>query len=353
MLIFTATYKKYTLYFKKPAATSRGALHSKETYFLFLRDPNDPTRFGLGEASPLPGLSRDGGPGFEERVAEVCRRLNQGASPAALDVSDWPALAFGLETALLDWQEGGTRRLFDTAFSRGEASLPTHGLIWMANQAGMLQQIQAKVAQGFRCLKLKVGALDWAEELALLVDIRRAYSPEQIELRLDANGAFTAENALDRLHALAPFAIFALEQPLKPGQWPALAELCAASPIPIALDEELIGITTLADKRALLETIKPQHLVLKPALIGGFTAAEEWLNLARPRGIGWWVNSMLESNVGLNALCQWVSTLPPAVTHGLGTGQLFDNNIPARLRLEGPELRYDPTLAWDLSAIDD
>lgn len=349
---FTATYKKYTLQFKKPADTSRGALHTKETYFLFLRDPDDPTRFGLGEASPLPGLSLDDGPDFESKVADLCRKLNQGQSPAEIDLAEVPALAFGLETALLDWQGGGTRRLFDTEFSGGTASLPTHGLIWMADRAGILQQVHDKVAQGFRCIKLKVGALDFAEEVALLADIRRAYPPEQIELRLDANGAFTPEHALDRLNALAAFDIFALEQPLPPGQWPALAEVCAASPIAIALDEELIGRRTLAEKRALLETIKPQHLVLKPSLIGGFTAAEEWLSLAQHFKIGWWVNSMLESNVGLSAICQWVSALPATVTHGLGTGQLFGNNIPSPLRLEGAVLRYDFSTQWDLSQID-
>ena len=349
--MFNASYQKYTLIFKKPAGTSRGALHLKDTFFLRLSSADEPARFGLGECGPLPGLSLDGRADFENKVAEVCRLVNEGGAPLDLDLADFPALAFGLETAWLDWQTGGKRRLFETDFSRGLAGLPTHGLIWMADRTGLLQQIHHKVAQGFTCIKMKIGALDFEEECALLAEVRRVYPPSNIELRLDANGAFTPENVMDRLQRLAQFHVAAIEQPLKPDQHAALAEVCAHSPIAVALDETLIGIKTRAERKALLEAIKPHHIVLKPSLIGGFAAAETWIEIAQTLGIGWWINSMLESNIGLNAICQWVSSLQPTVIQGLGTGQLFKNNISAPLRLEGANLVYDQALPWNLTRI--
>lgn len=345
---FTASYQTYTLHFKQPAGTSRGVLRSKPACFLRLAAPG---RVGLGEAALWPGLSPDDRPDFEARLAAVCRALNRGQPPAELDLAAWPALAFGLETARLDWAGGGTRRLFDTPFSRGKESIPLHGLIWMGRPADMLQQVHHKISQGHTCLKLKVGALDFDTECALLADIRRHYSPETVELRLDTNGAFSADAALDRLGRLAQFHIHSLEQPLKPGQWPALAALCAHSPINIALDEELIGLTTPAQKTALLAQVKPHYLVLKPALLGGIAAAQEWITLAQAAGTGWWVNSALESTIGLNALAQWVSFLRPAGVQALGTGQLFTNNIPSPLRPAHGALTLDPALAWDVSAI--
>jgi o-succinylbenzoate synthase len=352
MTNFKATYQQHTLVFKKAAGTSRGVLQRKETFFIWLAGRDDPSRVGIGECSPLPGLSLDGGPDFAARLAEVCERINQGDPVAELALAESPALAFGLECALLDWQGGGRRRLFDTDFSAGRAGLPTHGLIWPDDRAGLLRQVRAKVEQGFSCIKLKVGGLDFAEECRLLTDIRRLYPAEQVELRLDANGAFRPDNVLERLQSLAQFQIFALEQPLPPNQVAALAALSLASPIPIALDESLIGVHSAAAKRSLLKTIRPHYLVLKPSLIGGFAAAEEWINLARPLGIGWWVNSMLESNIGLNAICQWTSTFKPGLIHGLGSGRLFTNNIPGPLQLVGAELKYDPGRAWDLALID-
>ncbi len=350
---FHASYQAYTLRFKKPAGTSRGALHTKETFFLKLADPDDPTCFGLGECAPLTGLSVDGGAGFEDKLAEVCQQLNEGLSPVDLDLAGYPALAFGLEMALLDWFGGGQRRLFAASFFTGDQAIPTHGLIWMGDRADMLGQVRRKVEQGFTCIKMKIGTLEFAEECALLTDIRREFSADKIELRLDANGAFTLENVLVRLQRLAEFEIAALEQPLKPGQWEAMAALCADSPIPLALDEELIDISTSTEKYTLLQTIRPHYLVLKPSLIGGFQSAEEWITLAEHAGVGWWVNSMLESNVGLNALCQWVSTLKPTLTQAMGTGQLFENNIPSPLQLKGTTLIYDQALAWDFSQIND
>lgn len=350
---FTACYKKYSLIFKKPAGTSRGYLYTQDNFFLRLASREDPTCFGLGECGPLAGLSLDDRPDFEAHLANVCAALNRGHPLTELDLGDFPALAFGLETALLDLQHRGQRKLFDTPFSRGETSLPIHGLIWMADHAGLLEQIARKVAQGFRCLKLKVGALDFEEECAVLATIRQAYPPDQIEIRLDANGAFTPESAPAKLAGVAPYAIHSIEQPLKPGQWSALADLCANSPIHIALDEELIGLKTKAEKQALLETVKPQYIVLKPTLIGGFASGEEWLELAEGLGIGWRINSALESNIGLNAIAQWTSSLHTTLVQGLGSGQLYTNNIPSPLKLAGTGLVYDKQTEWDVSRVVD
>lgn len=335
---FIATYQKYTLLFKEPAGTSRGFLREKTVWFVRLADRQNPERVGVGECAPMAGLSLDDRPDFEAQLARVCAQINAGETLPAIDLSVFPALAFGLETALLDWRGGGKQRLFDTPFSRGETALPTHGLLWMAEPEALLQQARAKVAQGFTCLKMKIGALDFAAECALLAQLRREFPA--VELRLDANGAFTPQNALHRLESLARFNIFALEQPLKPGQPAEMAGLCARSPIPIALDEELIGLNTASQRQHLLETVRPQYVVLKPALLGGFSAAEDWITLAGHQGLGWWVNSALESNIGLNALCQWVSALAPAgIIHGLGTGQLYANNLPAPVQLAGAALR--------------
>jgi len=351
--MLTAAYSRYSLAFKKPAGTSRGNLYSQHNYFLRLMSRDAPDRFGVGECGPLVGLSIDDRPDFEAHLAHICAEINQGRPLADFDLADFPALAFGLETAYLDLQGGGQHLLFDTPFSRGQAALRLHGLIWMADRAGLLKQIQQKMAEGFRVLKLKVGALAFADECAVLATIREAYSPEQVEIRLDANGAFNPEIAPARLEQLAQYAIHSIEQPLKPGQWSALADLCAHSPVDIALDEELIGLKTKADKRTLLETVKPQYLVLKPTLIGGLAAAEAWIALAETFGAGWWVNSALESNIGLNAIAQWTSSLNTAVVQGLGSGQLYRNNIPSPLNLVKTGLVYDPQARWDLSMIVD
>jgi o-succinylbenzoate synthase len=348
-----ASYKKYALRFKKPAGTSRGYLYRQDNYFIRLARRDNPTCFGLGECGPLAGLSLDDRPDLERRLARICDDINRGRSPDDFDLADFPALAFGLEMARLDLQNGGQRILFETPFSRGEVSLPIHGLIWMAGREGLLKQVHQKVEAGFRCLKLKVGALDFEAECAVLNFIREAYPPDQIEIRLDANGAFKPDEALDKLNRLAQYQLHSIEQPVKPGQWPTLTGLCAKSPIPIALDEELIGLQTAADRQMLLETVKPRYLVLKPTLIGGFAAAECWIKEAEALGMGWWVNSALESNVGLNAIAQWTASLKPTMVQGLGTGGLYTNNIPSPIRLGGAALIHEAGKTWDLSAVAD
>jgi L-alanine-DL-glutamate epimerase-like enolase superfamily enzyme len=268
--------------------------------------------------------------------------------PAADDLAHLPSFAFGLDTALRDLSGGGRRVLWDTPFAGGKQGLPTHGLIWMDTPEGLLRQIEAKVAAGFRVIKMKVGALPLDEELALLATLRSAYGAGQIELRLDANGAFAFDTALQTLDRFARYDVSFLEQPLAAGNWAAAAAICRASPIPIALDEELIPVSDRATRRRLLDTIRPQHLVLKPSLLGGFGAAEEWMALAEERGIQWWTNSLLESNIGLNAICQWTSAVGGNRIHGLGTGGLFTNNFPSPLRLSGSRLFYDKEAAWTL-----
>lgn len=348
---FTASFQKYTLNFKKPAGTSRGFLRRKTVWFLRLTDRVNPARVGLGECALWQGLSLDDRPDFEAKLADVCTAINKGASPLGFNLAEFPALAFGLEMALLDWRGGGVRRLFDTPFSRGETSLPTHGLLWMDTAEGVLAQARAKVEAGFSCLKMKIGALDFETECDILAQLRREFPA--VEIRLDANGAFTPHNALNRLKMLAQFNIAAVEQPLKPGQWFEMAALCAQSPIPIALDEELMGHYPATEKNRLLETIRPHRIVLKPALLGGFSAAEDWITLAGTLDIDWWINSALESNIGLNALCQWVSAIDPATVHGLGTGQLYANNVPSPLKLNGAGLKLDPNSAWETKEIFD
>lgn len=345
-----ASWRLYTLKFKRPAGTSRGTLRSKSTYFLRLARRSAPEIPGWGECSPVPRLSLDDRPELAATLDAVCHQLNRGAAVADLDLSDWPGVAFALETALLDLANGGRQQFFDTAFTRGEAALPIHGLIWMDQPPGLLQQVDAKIREGFRVIKMKVGALDFETECQVLAEIRRRYPAGDVELRLDANGAFTPENALDRLNRLAQYDIRFLEQPIKPGQWEILADLCRRSPIPIALDEELISQRTEAGRRALLDRVRPGHIVLKPTLLGGLAAAESWISLAKERGIGWWINSALESNVGLNVLAQWTSAQGDGRVHGLGTGRLFTNNIPGPIHLDGPGLRMDVTIRWNFEA---
>ncbi len=335
----------YTLHFARPARTSRGALTTRDVWFVRAWDDAEPAVVGWGEAGPVPGLSRDDRPDFAAACAAHVAAINAGAHPLLLDLDDLPAFAFGLETALFDLYSGGRQQLWPTPFSRGEQSLPTHGLIWMDDAAGMLAQIEAKIAAGFGVIKLKVGALPFADEVALLAEVRRRHPA--VELRLDANGAFAADEALDKLTQLAPLDIAFLEQPIRAGQWDALAEICRMSPIAIALDEELIACYDATARRRLLDAVRPQHLILKPTLLGGLVACEAWAADAIERGIQWWMNSLLESNIGLNAICQWTAKLGGARVHGLGTGRLFTNNAPAPLQLVGARLVVDPGRAWE------
>lgn len=333
-----ATYQKYRLHFKEPSGTSRGILTDKETYFLRIWDDAQPEIAGVGECAVFRGLSADDRPDYEEKLRWVCCHV---ADIQPTDLMGWSSIRFGFEMAGLDLMNGGQGIYFPSVFTEGKQTIEINGLIWMGDRSTMFRRIQQKLEAGFHCIKLKIGAIDFEAELALLSYIRERFSCRDVELRVDANGAFSPGNARERLEALARFGLHSIEQPIRQGQWEEMSRLCRETPVPIALDEELIGVDDPVLKRSLLETVKPQYLILKPALCGGFTGAEQWIELARQQNIGWWVTSALESNIGLNALAQWVVTLGNTMPQGLGTGQLFTNNILSPIKQEGERLRYD------------
>ena len=342
----TISVEPYTLRFRRPAKTSRGEYETKRVYYLRLQSLEQPTHVGYGECAPMPQLSCDDLPNYQVVLEKLAGQLAQ--APEQFDVTSlrpYPSIAFGLATAINSFlaacrsSEGETEPPFcDTPFTRGEMGIPINGLIWMGNKDYMYEQIQAKLAQGFRCLKLKIGGIDFSEELELLRYVRQHFSPEEMELRVDANGAFAPEVALERLKQLSDFHLHSIEQPIPASnQWDDLAKLTAASPLPIALDEELIGIHSRERKTQLLDEGKPHYIILKPSLHSG---VDEWIELAEERGIGWWATSALESNVGLSAIAQWVSQYPIVRPQGLGTGALYLNNTPSTLQLVGDQMFF-------------
>jgi len=340
-----ASHIEYCLDFKFPAGTSRGILLHKPSSFLLLEKDGFT---GIGECSTIPNLSIDPVETYSEKLEDVCRMLNEGVYPDSIDLSLFPSIAFGLETALLDLKAKGSKCLFRSAFTQGEAGIPINGLVWMGDKDFMQKQIREKIAAGYHCIKLKVGALDFETELEIISGIRQQFSPEDIELRLDANGGFTPTDALEKLEKLAVFQIHSIEQPIKQKQFEAMATICQQSAIPIVLDEELIGVRS-ADKEFILEKINPAYIILKPSLVGGFRQSEEWIRLAEKHNIAWWITSALEANIGLNAIAQWTYTLKSHLPQGLGTGQLYHNNIPSPLAIENARLFYKPGNGWDLN----
>lgn len=342
-----AKYTTLDLQFKFPAGTSRGVLLHKPSSFLMLEKDGF---VGIGECSTILNLSIDPQETYYKKLDELCRLLNIGAASDSIDLSAYPSIAFGLEIALLDLKAKGSKTLFRNEFSEGKTGIPINGLVWMGDKAFMQKQIREKIAAGYRCIKLKVGAIDFETELEILSGIRQQFSPEDIELRLDANGAFNPTDALDKLNKLAVFNIHSIEQPIRQRQLEPMAELCRKSPIPIVLDEELIGVEQI-DIEFIIEKIRPAYIILKPSLIGGFKQSEAWIQLAEKYNVGWWVTSALEANIGLNAIAQWTSTLKSTMPQGLGTGQLYQNNIPSPLEIENANLFYKPETEWNLSSI--
>jgi len=333
-----AHFKKYELHFKRPAKTSRGEYRARTVWFLFLEENG---KTGIGECAPLPGLSAETSEEVESLLKKIC------ANPAyfvenPVETQNISSVRFALETALLDVQNGGSQILFPSDFSEGKKGIPINGLVWMGEADFMLQQIQEKIEAGFHCIKLKIGSLDFEKELEILGSIREKYNANQITLRVDANGAFKPDEVLEKLYRLAPFDIHSIEQPIAAGQWKEMAVICNESPIPVALDEELIGIYPKNEKEKLLDAVQPRFLVLKPSLHGGFSGCEEWIELAEKRSIGWWVTSYLESNIGLNAIAQWTFHKNAQGYQGLGTGGLFTNNILSPLEIRGEELWFNP-----------
>lgn len=339
----------YRLDFKSPAGTSRGVMTQKISWMIVISDENG--QQGLGECGPLPGLSFDDRPDFGTRLLRLCEQFNQ-QEWATFEESllFYPAMRFGFEMALRDYVMGGKRLLFESDFTSAGAPQSINGLIWMGSEAFMQQQIADKLEQGFRCLKMKVGALDFETEIGLLKALRQRFPADVLELRVDANGAFSVDSAPERLKRLAEMELHSIEQPIKAGQPEAMAALCAQNILPIALDEELIGLTDPDQMADLLDQVKPPYIILKPTLLGGFEACEAWIAAAEARGIGWWVTSALESNIGLNAIVQWTATLNNPLPQGLGTGQLYTNNFASPLLVEQGKLWYLPERSpWDLS----
>lgn len=342
-----ARYKKYELNFKRPAGTSRGVYKTRSVWYLILEAEG---KVGIGECAPLPDLSKESPEQVELALKEICDSPMRFVENPEL-LLDIPSVRFGLETAWLDLKNGGKQELFPSEFTRGEAGIPINGLIWMGDSDYMESQITEKIAEGFRCIKLKIGAINFDKELELLQGIRYQCCQNPVILRVDANGAFNPEEALEKLDRLAELDIHSIEQPIAAGQWSKIGQLCDESPIPIALDEELIGVNYREEKEKLLDAIRPQYLVLKPSLHGGISGCDEWIELAEQRSIGWWVTSYLESNIGLNAIAQWAFTKNVKMHQGLGTGQLFTNNIISPLNIQGEKLWFNPAMHFHFTEV--
>lgn len=343
-----ASYKKHILNFKRPSGTSRGILHSKETYFLVLENQET---FGIGECGLLRGLSIDDRPDYEEKLQWVSENITLSKKELYEALIDFPSIQFGLETAFKSFKAKNSYELFPSEFTRNEASIPINGLVWMGDKDFMKQQISEKLAKGFTCIKMKIGAINFETELELLKSIRKEFNPTEVELRVDANGAFTPKEALEKLKILSDFSLHSIEQPIKQGQWQEIARLCEETPLPIALDEELIGIFTNEEKKKLLNTIHPQYIILKPSLVGGFNGSDSWIHLAEKQDIGWWITSALESNIGLNAIAQYTFTKRSKLPQGLGTGSLYTNNIQSPLEVFGGSLHYNKNEKWKVDIL--
>ena len=350
-----AHYQSYTLNFKNPAGTSRGVLKTKETFFIMIEHEH---KKGIGEVNLFKGLSIDDRPGFEDKLQWTCDHIGRKPGEMMQELEEWPSIRFGYEMALRSYQSASPFELFPSMFTEGQDAININGLVWMGDKEFMHDQLTEKLEQGFSCIKLKIGAIDFDQELKLL-DIIRSRFPDrpaggresEITIRVDANGAFSPQEAKEKLRQIAQFNVHSIEQPIKQGQWQEMAQLCADTPLDIALDEELIGIYSRAEKERCLEEIKPQYIILKPALVGGFASCREWIELASSRNIGWWITSALESNVGLNAIAQFTYTMGNMMPQGLGTGSLYNNNIPAPLEIKNGKLWCNDTVSWDTNSL--
>ncbi|QRQ99688.1 o-succinylbenzoate synthase [Dyadobacter sandarakinus] len=351
-------FKPHTLQFKQEAGTSRGILTQKQAWVLKVSDDEQPGIYGFGECGPLPGLSVDDVADFEMQLASVCDTFNDldlEVFPFNLDIildqlvpPHLPSVRFGMETALLDYMQGGRRILYDTDFSLHGKGILMNGLIWMGSFENMQAQVEAKLQQGFSTLKMKVGAIDFDKECRILDSIRQRFGPDEITLRVDANGAFGQDEVFAKLEKLSQYALHSIEQPVKAGQHALMAEVCAGSPVPVALDEELIGIMDYREKFSLLKKLAPPFIILKPGLLGGFRHTSEWIEIAGRLGIDWWITSALESNIGLNAIAQFTARFENPLPQGLGTGQLYTNNFDSPLKVSQGHLFYNTAQEWAL-----
>ncbi|SOS49334.1 O-succinylbenzoate synthase [Tenacibaculum dicentrarchi] len=339
-----ATYHKYLLNFKQASGTSRGILRTKETWFITLKQED---KIGIGECGLFRGLSIDDTPDYEEKLKWFCENINLGLEVLLAEAIRFPSIQFGLEQAFLSLNSENKFELFPSDFTKGKEAIAINGLIWMGDKAFMQQQIKDKLQQGFSTIKMKIGAIDFETEIDLLKSIRNEFSSKEITLRVDANGGFTPKDALEKLQRLSELEIHSIEQPIKQGQWQEMASLCKKTPLPIALDEELIGVFTSEEKEKCIETIKPQYIILKPSLVGGIKGSEEWISIAKKHHADNWITSALESNIGLNAIAQWTQTLKNPLPQGLGTGSLFTNNFESPLEVSNGSLHYNSKKAWE------
>lgn len=342
-------FAPYTLKFRNPAGTSRGVLYEKLTYFIKIWDEREPEKYGIGEAPLFKGLSAEDNDRYEFKLIETLANVAIGRPT---DLRHHSSIRFGLEQAIRNFSGGCSDLYFPSKFVEGEGFVTINGLVWMGSYDEMLERLDRKIMEGFKCIKLKIGAIDWHSELKMLQYIRARYSPEQLEIRVDANGGFTMENVFPVLGKLADLAVHSIEQPIPAGYPDLMKFVCNISPVPVALDEELIGIGDTEEKKRLLDYVRPKYVIIKPALCGGFGGAEEWIEAAGNCGAGWWVTSALESNIGLNALAQWVATLNTEIPQGLGTGNLFVNNFASPLQLTGDKLHFNPQGGYDYSQLD-
>ena len=339
-----ATYHKYILDFKQASGTSRGVLNEKETWFFIIENNG---KKGIGECGILRGLSCDDRPNYEEKLNWTCRNINLGKDKLWELLLEFPSIQFGVEMAFLSLESKTPFLLFESDFTTGKKSILINGLVWMGNEPFMKQQIEEKLVQGFKCIKLKIGAIDFQKELELLHFIRQNFDEETIEIRVDANGAFSSNEALNKIKQLTGYKLHSIEQPIQKNNTDSMAELCKNTTIDIALDEELIGVFSLKEKEALLLKIKPKYIILKPSFVGGFRGTKEWILLAEKHKIGWWITSALESNIGLNAIAQFTYLQHNSMPQGLGTGALYNNNFESPLEVLDGKLWYNDTKNWE------
>lgn len=344
-----ATHHKYILTFKRPSGTSRGVMMEKETWFIILEENG---KKGIGECGILRTLSVDDRPDYEEKLLWTCENIHLGKDVLWENLIEFPSIQFGVEMAFLSLQSQNPFVLFPSEFTNGKKPIGINGLVWMGEESFMKQQIEEKLEQGFSCIKLKIGAIDFQKELDLLRFIRSNFDENTIEIRVDANGAFSENEALGKLNQLAGFKLHSIEQPIAKNHTDTMAELCKITPFPIALDEELIGVFSFEDKKQLLQKIRPQYIILKPSLVGGFRGTKEWIELAEQLNIGWWITSALESNIGLNAIAQFTFLQNNPMPQGLGTGSLYTNNFDCPLGVENGQLWYNSNLTWDCNLIE-
>ncbi|WP_298392270.1 o-succinylbenzoate synthase [Flavobacterium sp.] len=343
-----ATYQKYILDFKRPSGTSRGVMNEKETWFIILEENG---KKGIGECGILRGLSADDRPDYEEQLQWTCQNIHLGKDQLWEALLEFPSIQFGVEMAFQSLASENPFLLFPSEFTDGKKNMDINGLVWMGDEVFMKEQIEEKLAQGFHCVKLKIGAIDFQKELDLLHFIRQNFDENTIEIRVDANGAFSESEALNKLNQLAGYKLHSIEQPIAKNHTDTMAELCKTTPFPIALDEELIGVFSYEDKEQLLLKIQPQYIILKPSFVGGFKGTSEWITLAKKYNIGWWITSALESNIGLNAIAQWTFLQQNPMPQGLGTGGLYTNNFDCPLEVVKGQIAYNSSLIWDCKLI--